>query len=131
MRSIPYQEDCMGPNNFVARARGQRAISVFILRFALLAGLAAMALPALAAGGREIRARVMPVYPEIAKRMHISGLVKIEATVDAEGKVTATKALDGNRLLSVSAEEAVKKFRFVESAGVTVEVVDMDFPRVN
>jgi TonB family protein len=93
--------------------------------------MAAMALPALAGGDREVRARVMPVYPEIAKRMHIYGLVKIEATVDADGRVTGVKTLEGNRLLATSAEEAVKRMKFAEGAGVTSEVVSIDFPRVN
>ena len=118
----------MGPINCVSRSRGKRMTSVFFLRLALIAFIGATALPA---SERTVRQRAMPMYPEIAKRMHIFGLVKIEATVDAEGKVTAVKTLDGNRLLANSAEEAVKRMKFAEGAGVTNEVVSIDFPRVN
>jgi hypothetical protein len=36
-----------------------------------------------AAEERAVKSRVAPVYPEIAKRMRISGVVKLEVTVDA------------------------------------------------
>jgi len=102
--------------------------SVFFLRLALIAFIGATALPA---SERTVRQRAMPMYPEIAKRMHIFGLVKIEATVDAEGKVTAVKTVEGNKILSIPAEEAVKKMKFATGTGETTEVVDIDFPRVN
>ena len=34
-----------------------------------------------------------PVYPEIAKRMHISGKVELQVTVDAQGKVKDVKPM--------------------------------------
>ena len=41
-----------------------------------------MAQAAPAAGAeRKVSARVAPVYPELAKRMHIHGIVRIEAIV--------------------------------------------------
>jgi TonB family protein len=82
-------------------------------------------------GKRAIKARVMPVYPEIAKRMKIFGLVKIEATVDPEGKVTTVKVLEGNQILAVAAEESVKKSRYEPGAEVTTEEVEINFPRIN
>ena len=83
----------------------------------------ALALPAGAAGERAVKSRVSPSYPEMAKRMKISGTVKVEATVDADGKVTAVKTLDGNRMLATAAEDAVKKWKFEAGTGeATVEV---------
>jgi TonB family protein len=31
---------------------------------------------------------VAPVYPEVAKRLRVTGVVKLEVTVNADGKVT-------------------------------------------
>jgi len=84
-----------------------------------------------AEGKRTVRARVMPVYPEIAKRMRIFGLVKLEATVDPEGKVTAVKAIDGNQMLVLAAEEALKRTKFEPGDSVTTEQVEVNFPRIN
>ncbi|HTX76509.1 MAG TPA: energy transducer TonB [Terracidiphilus sp.] len=87
-------------------------------------------LPAFSVHGAEERAvktRVAPVYPELAKRMHISGVVKVQATVDADGKVTDVKALSGNSALVNAAEDAVRKWRFVPGEGVSVVEVTVTF----
>ena len=108
---------------FNARRFAARLIPVA----ALTLMVAAMAIPAQAAGDREVRSRVSPVYPEIAKRMRISGSVKVEATVDADGKVVQAKALSGNQMLSPAAEEAVRKWKFESGAGPSTVDVVIDF----
>ena len=87
----------------------------------------ALALPGLAADERAVKSRVPPVYPELAKRMRISGIVKIEATVDADGKVTDAKTVSGSHSLSIAAEEAVRKWRFVPAAAESTVDVDVTF----
>jgi len=87
--------------------------------------LAVMAMPARAADDRPIKVRVAPTYPEIARRMRISGVVRVEATVNPDGTVSNAKAVSGNRALCASAEEAVGKWRFAPAeaqSAVTVEV---------
>lgn len=76
---------------------------------------------------RPIRARVPAVYPEIAKKLHLDGVVKIEATVDREGKVVSVKTLSGNHLLAISAEEAVRKWKFAPGDGEDKVSVDVNF----
>jgi TonB family protein len=94
-----------------------------LFQTAALALVVAMALPARAAGDRPIKSRVAPVYPEIARRMKIGGAVKIEATVDAQGKVTEVKAFSGNHMLTLAAEDAVRQWKFAPGAsGATVDV---------
>jgi TonB family protein len=94
------------------------------LHLGALTAVVALAIPAHAADERGIKSRVAPIYPELAKRMKITGLVKVEATVDADGKVTAVKTLSGSHALSPAAEDAVSKWRFV--AGTSVSTVDVD-----
>ena len=71
--------------------------------------------------------KTAPVYPEIAKRMKIGGVVKLEVTVDAEGKVIDVKAMSGNRVLSEAAEDAVRKWKFVPGPGQSTVEVDLNF----
>jgi TonB family protein len=80
-----------------------------------------------AADERRVKTRVPPVYPEIAKRLHVFGVVKIEAKVDAEGKVRDVKTLSGNHILSAAAEDAVRKWKFVAGDGESTVDVDVDF----
>jgi TonB family protein len=95
-------------------------------RAAAFAMLIAMAMPAHAAD-RLVKTRVNPLYPEIAKRMRITGVVKMDVTVDADGKVTAVKTVEGNRMLSMAAEDAVHKWKFAPGDGETVVSVEINF----
>lgn len=56
--------------------------------------------------------KVDPVYPELAKRVHLSGDVHLEAFIDEEGNVTEIKILDGNRLFYDAAVEAVRQWKY-------------------
>ena len=76
---------------------------------------------------RHVQRRVPPIYPELAKRMHIGGLVHVSATVAADGSVTDTKATSGNRMLSSAAEDAVRKWKFAPADGTTTEIIDVNF----
>lgn len=92
--------------------------------------LLVLVLPAASGGAaddRAVKLRVPPVYPELAKRMKISGEVKVEATVDAEGKVTDVKTVSGNRALQNAAENAVRKWKFAPGDGVSLVVVTVNF----
>lgn len=83
-----------------------------ITQAAVLALAFVLAMPASAADNRAVKSRVAPIYPEIAKRMRIAGEVRLEVTVDPEGKVTDVKKLSGNGMLSTAAEDAVRKWKF-------------------
>jgi TonB family protein len=108
-------------------ARAMRRGSVAILHALVLAMVFAFSAPAHAAGDRSVVSRVPPVYPELAKRMRISGQVKVEATVDADGKVTAVKTVSGSKMLAPAAEDAVKKWKFESGAGTGTAEVDVTF----
>jgi TonB family protein len=76
---------------------------------------------------RKIRTRVVPQYPSLAKQMNVSGKVKIEATVAADGHVVTTKVIGGSPLLINSALDALKKWRFEPGPRDTMEVVEFEF----
>jgi len=87
----------------------------------------ALAVPCMAADARAVKSKVSPAYPEIAKRMRITGEVKMEATVDADGKVTDVKTVSGNSMLSVAAQDAVRKWRFVPAPAASTVEVNVNF----
>jgi TonB family protein len=76
---------------------------------------------------RAVKQRVAPVYPEVAKRLRVTGVVKLEVTVSAEGKVMEVKTLSGNHMLSTAAEEAVSKWRFAAASANSTEDLDINF----
>ena len=76
---------------------------------------------------RKVRVRVTPEYPALAKQMNVTGKVKIEATVAADGHVVSTRVVGGSPLLVNSALEALKKWHFEPGPKETTEVVEFAF----
>ncbi len=71
--------------------------------------------------------RVAPAYPELARKMHIHGTVKVEAGVRANGTVKSTRILGGNPVLIEAASDAVKQWKFAPGPAETTEVVQLTF----
>lgn len=95
-----------------------------------LAGLAAVAGQAQEAPGeiaRRAKSKVAPVYPELARKMNITGTVKVEVVVSANGSVKDAKVLGGHPVLASAALEAVKKWKFEPAAAESTGVVDFKF----
>src|SRR5215470_2907405 len=61
---------------------------------------------------RRVISRSAPTYPELAKKMHLSGKVRIEVEVNPAGAVTWAKMAGGNPVFENSAVEAVKQWKF-------------------
>ena len=76
---------------------------------------------------RRVITRVTPDYPELAKRMHLQGAVKLEVGVKADGAVKSTRVIGGNPVLVQAAADAVSKWKFEASQGDTVEIVQLTF----
>jgi len=76
---------------------------------------------------RKVESRVAPNYPELARRMHIHGVVRVEVAVRANGSVKSTRVLGGNPVLVDAAVEAISKWKFEPGSGETTEVVQLTF----
>jgi TonB family protein len=71
--------------------------------------------------------RVAPDYPELAKRMRLQGIVKVEAVVRPNGTVKSTRVVGGNPVLVDAATSAVSKWKFEPGSGETTELVQLTF----
>jgi TonB family protein len=98
-----------------------------------LLALLALACVSLAspADNRKVEKRVQAIYPELAKRMHVGGLVRVSVTVAPDGIVTEAKAVNGNKMLTLAAEEAVKKWKFVATDAQSTVDIDINFEPSN
>jgi len=104
-----------------------RNTMVEILQAAILLLMLAPSVSAFAADQRPVVNRVAPTYPEIARRLKIAGVVRLEVTVEADGKVSDLKPVSGNHLLETAAEDAVRNWRFAPGAGISLVMVDVNF----
>lgn len=81
---------------------------------------------------RRVKNKVSPAYPEIARKMNLAGVVKLEVTIAPNGTVKDTKVIGGNPILVNAAMDAVKKWRFEAASDETVGVLEFKFdPSVN
>jgi TonB family protein len=76
---------------------------------------------------RTVTKYVRPVVPDMARKMGLKGMVKLEAMVAPSGKVTSVKALGGHPLLVDSATLAVKSWVFAPGAQETRATINLNF----
>jgi TonB family protein len=76
---------------------------------------------------RRAKTKVQPVYPDLARRMNITGSVKVEVVVSPNGTVKEAKVVGGHPVLAGAALEAVKKWRFEPAAIESTGIVDFTF----
>jgi TonB family protein len=78
-------------------------------------------------GKRKVKTRISPIYPELAKRMNVTGKVKIEVIISPEGHVKSTRVVGGHPLLVQACQDAVKEWKFTPGNEETTQVVEFDF----
>jgi TonB family protein len=81
--------------------------------------------------GRHVKSRVAPQYPELAKRMNVTGVVKVRVVIGANGTVKDAKVVGGHPLLVDPAVEAARKWKFEPGPEETTEIVDFRFDNNN
>ncbi len=76
---------------------------------------------------RRAKNKVQPAYPELARRMNISGTVKIEVVVSPNGTVKEARIVGGHPVLASAALDAAKKWRFDPAPAESSGVIDFKF----
>ena len=76
---------------------------------------------------RKVKSKVEPQYPEIARKLGLTGTVKLQIVVSPSGSVKETKVIGGHPILVTAAQDAVKKWRFEPAAGETTQSVEFKF----
>jgi TonB family protein len=106
-----------------------RGVGHLIIAVALWGGLFAQTSTAQAQGHveRKVVNRIAPIYPELAKRMHVSGVVKLEVVIRPNGNVKSTKVVGGNPVLIQAATDAVQKWKFEAAPEETTEAIQLAF----
>lgn len=79
------------------------------------------------ADARKPVASPNPEYPEIARRMNISGTVKVEIVISADGTIKSAKVLGGHPLLAEAVQKALQKWKYVPAASETTLLLDFKF----
>lgn len=116
---------------YIERERQSLAffLRVFAVGLLLVGGWAATSAPQ--AWGQEVdrkvKSKVSPEYPDLARRMNITGVVRVQVTVAPNGTVKNAKLVGGHPLLANAAMEAVKKWHFEVGPQESTGIVEFRF----
>jgi len=99
------------------------AVAIMAVVFSGVTGLTATAEDE----GRRAKSKVQPAYPELAKRMNVTGTVKLMVTIAPNGTVKSAKVLGGHPLLVDPAMDAVKKWKYEPASEESTSVVEFKF----
>jgi len=76
---------------------------------------------------RKAKSKVQAIYPELARKMNLSGTVKVEVVVLPNGMVKGARVMGGHPVLATAALDAVKRWRFEPAAMESTGIVDFKF----
>ena len=78
-------------------------------------------------GKRKVKYLGKPQYSDLARRLNLSGIVKVEVIIAPDGKVKRTHVLGGHPVLAAEAEKAAMGSEFEPGPKETTEVIDFKF----
>ncbi|HXJ05420.1 MAG TPA: energy transducer TonB [Candidatus Acidoferrum sp.] len=76
---------------------------------------------------RKVRVLAKPQYPDLARKLNLSGVVKIEVTIGSDGKVKRTHIIGGNPVLATEAGRAAMQSEFEPGPKETTEIIEFKF----
>jgi TonB family protein len=76
---------------------------------------------------RKVKSKVSPTYPEIARRMSISGTVRLAVVVAPNGSIRDAKILGGHPVLVNAAVDAIKKWKFEPASEESSGTIEFRF----
>jgi TonB family protein len=77
--------------------------------------------------GRKALSNPAPSYPEVAKKLHLVGTVKVQIVIGADGKIKETSFIGGHPVLVNAVEESLKNWKYAPSSGETTTQLEFNF----
>jgi TonB family protein len=118
-------------------SEGSAGVASRIFRLTITSLLAAMVLmcfsPSLPAQTtavetpRKIKEPFKPECPDLAKRLHLSGVVRVEVHIAPDGKVTKAHVVGGHPVLAASSEKAAMLTKFESASKETTQTIEFRF----
>jgi TonB family protein len=76
---------------------------------------------------RRIKTAVRPEYSALARRLNLSGVVRVEVQIEPNGKVKRAHVIGGNPVLAVDAEKAAMLTEFEPAAKESTQIIEFRF----
>lgn len=99
----------------------QRTIAVTGLLFAITGGAVS------AQQARKALFNPTPMYPELARRMHLTGIVKVTLIVGADGLVKDAQFQGGHPVLVEAVQKTVKDWKYAPASSESAIPLEFKF----
>jgi TonB family protein len=76
---------------------------------------------------RRVLTNPEPPYPEVAKRLRLSGVVKVQVIIATDGKIKDVKVVGGHPIFVNSVEETLKSWKYAPSGTETTTTLEFTF----
>jgi TonB family protein len=76
---------------------------------------------------RKVIVFTKPEYPDILRHAQVGGVVRLRASVLANGTVSKVEILGGNPILAENAAATVKKWKYAPAPTQTLEDISLSF----
>jgi TonB family protein len=68
-----------------------------------------------------------PTYPELARKVHLAGVVKVQVVIGADGKIKEVKVIGGHPLLVDAVQETLKNWKYAPGPSETTTSLAFNF----
>jgi TonB family protein len=106
--------------------RGSRFLAAVGMML-LIAGLSWSQQSSVEDSKRRVKFKTNPQFSDLARRMNLSGKVKIELVIAPDGHVKSSRAVGGHPVLVQSCLDAVKDWKFESSPEETTQIIEFEF----
>jgi TonB family protein len=76
---------------------------------------------------RKVLSNSVPVYPEMAKRMRLTGTVKVQIVIGTDGRIKEKNFIGGHPVLVSAVEETLKNWKYAPASGETTTQLEFNF----
>jgi TonB family protein len=68
-----------------------------------------------------------PTYPEVAKKLHLVGTVKVQIVIAADGRIKEKNFIGGHPILVNAVDETLKNWKYAPSGAETTTQLEFNF----
>lgn len=76
---------------------------------------------------RKVVSHPAPAYPEIARKMQLTGVVKVQVVIAPDGQIKETKVIGGHPIFVSIVQDTLKNWKYAPASGETTLMLEFNF----
>lgn len=76
---------------------------------------------------RKAVSNPVPTYPEVARKLRLSGVVKVQVVIGADGRIKDKTVIGGHPILVNAVEDTLKNWKYAPASGETTTQLEFNF----